>query len=309
MKFFYAHSYNLGRGLPVRAVHGFVLDRPSRTRAQLIEQHGVDVDAFVSPEPVPLSQFAGLHTDGLLAALQGSSGVARAVEMPVLKFLPSRFTYGAVTAPQLAAAAGTKAAMLAAADGAWCVNLSGGFHHARPDLAHGFCLLNDVALGVAALRARGLSRRIAIIDLDAHQGDGNAAAFAGDDDVVTLSVHEEALFPRPKLKSTIDVGVPSHLDDDAYLAYVDAALNVLARQSGGRTFELVVYIAGVDPHVRDPLSSLRVSASGLVRRDERVARFAKEHGAGFVMLPAGGYTQESPVLSAAGMHAAAQLAP
>lgn len=306
MKFFYAQSYNLGRGLPVRAVHGFVLDRPSRTRAQLIEQHGVDGDAFLSPAPVALSQFAGLHTDALLAALQQSSGVARAVEMPVLRFLPSRFTYGAVTAPQLAAAAGTKAAMLAAADGAWCVNLSGGFHHARPDLAHGFCLLNDVALGVAALRARGVSRRIAIIDLDAHQGDGNAAAFADDADVATLSVHEEALFPKPKLTSTIDVGVPSHLDDDAYLAYVDAALNVLARQFAP---ELVVYIAGVDPHVRDPLSSLRVSASGLVRRDERVARFAKEHGAGFVMLPAGGYTQESPVLSAAGMHAAAQLAP
>jgi histone deacetylase 11 len=117
--------------------------------------------------------------------------------MPFLKYLPSSFVYRAVTQSQLAAAAGTRAAILAAAEGAWCVNLSGGFHHARPNLSHGFCLLNDVALGVAALRANGNSPRIAIIDLDAHQGDGNAAAFSGDANVATVSVHEEALFPKP----------------------------------------------------------------------------------------------------------------
>jgi acetoin utilization deacetylase AcuC-like enzyme len=145
---------------------------------------------------------------------------------------------------------------------------------------------------------------VAIIDLDAHQGDGNAEMFSDDPDVATLSVHEEALFPKPKLRSTIDVGVPSHLGDDSYLTYVDAALNVLARRFRP---ELIIYIAGVDPHETDPLSTLRVSADGIVKRDEQVARFAREHRAGLVMLPAGGYTTESPKLSAAGMNAVAQL--
>jgi acetoin utilization deacetylase AcuC-like enzyme len=88
------------------------------------------------------------------------------------------------------------------------------------------------------------------------------------------------------------------------LSYVDAALNVLARRFQP---DVVIYVAGVDPHEKDPLSSLRVSADGIVRRDERVARFAKEQRAGFVMLPAGGYTTDSPRLSAAGMHAISQM--
>jgi histone deacetylase 11 len=306
MRFFYAPSYDLGGGLPLRSVHGFVLDRPSRTWRLLTEQYGVAAKDAVLPTTLTLADFSLIHTEQMLEGVKDRRGIADAVEMPALKLLPSQIAYRAVTQPQLMAAGGTCAAIREAADGNWCVNLSGGFHHARPDLAHGFCLLNDVALGVSMLRKSGVSRRIAIVDLDAHQGDGNAAAFFDDPDVATLSVHEDALFPHPKLESTIDVGLPSGLGDDTYLQAVDVALDLLAKRCHP---ELVIYVAGVDPHVNDPLSSLRLSAEGMVRRDERVARFAKEHAAGLVMLPAGGYTTESPHLSAAGMHAVAQLAP
>jgi len=211
-----------------------------------------------------------------------------------------------VLAPQMAAAGGTVAALRLAAQGGWVANLSGGFHHARPDRAHGFCLVNDVAVAVALVRASGTSPRIAIIDLDAHQGDGNAAAFADDDNVWTLSLHEEALFPKPKLRSTIDVGLSSHMQDAEYLDALEAALRVLGKKFHA---DVVVYVAGVDPHADDPLSSLQITNEGLVRRDERVARFAREQGAGLVVLPAGGYTRDSPGLAAAGMAAIAQLAP
>ena len=110
--------------------------------------------------------------------------------------------------------------------GGWAINLSGGFHHARPDLSHGFCLVNDIAIAVTELRAQGLMTRdtptLAIIDLDLHQGDGNAAAFADDAAVFTASLHQESAFPTPKLRSDIDIGLPDGTDDDGYLAAVDA---------------------------------------------------------------------------------------
>jgi len=306
MNFFYSPGYDLGRGLPMRSVHGFVLDRPSRTKAALITDHGVDPGAFMAPPEASLADFDVVHSPRVLASLRAGDAVARAVEMPLLRYLPSLLTRRAVVDPQVAAAGGTIAALRAAADGAWSANLSGGFHHARPDLAHGFCLVNDVALGVAVLRREGFQRKVLVIDLDAHQGDGNAAAFDGDDDVMTVSLHEEALFPHPKLASTIDVGLRSGIGDDDYLGHVEATLNVI-----GRRFrpDIVVYVAGVDPFVGDPLSSLRVSKDGLRRRDEHIARFARSLGAGLVVLPAGGYTADSPGLSAAGMAAIAQLAP
>jgi acetoin utilization deacetylase AcuC-like enzyme len=306
VKFFYSKRYDLGGGLPLNDVHGFVLDRPTRTRDALVARHGVAEDAFVEASTVDVGALAAVHDTALVAALQRSAGIAAAVEMPLLRYAPDFLARRAVLLPQLAAAGGTRDALALAADGGWAVNLSGGFHHARPARAHGFCLINDVALAIHALRARGVRPRIAIVDLDAHQGDGNAAAFAEDDDVFTLSVHEQGLFPHPKLTSSVDIGLDAGTDDDGFAAAVDAGLDALRKQV---TPDVVIYVAGVDPHVNDPLSSLRVSAAGLVRRDARVARFAKDAGAGLVVVPAGGYTKASPLLSAAGMAAIAALAP
>ena len=306
MKYFYSKRYDFGGGLPLNDVHGFVLDRPTRTRDALVARHGVAADAFVEAAPVDVADLAAVHEAALVAALQRSGGIAQAVELPLLRLLPDFLARRAVLAPQLAAAGGTRDALAHAVDGGWAINLAGGFHHARPDRAHGFCLLNDVALAIHALRARGVRPRVAIVDLDAHQGDGNAAAFADDADVFTLSVHERGLFPHPKLVSSVDVGLYAGTDDDGFAEAVEAGLAALRKMV---TPDVVIYVAGVDPHVDDPLSSLRVSAAGLVRRDARVARFAKDAGAGLVVVPAGGYTRASPLLSAGGMAAIAALAP
>ena len=306
MHFYTSPAYDLGRGLPFRQIHGFVLDRPTQTRRLLAERHGVADDAFRVPSTCDLKDFVGIHTPRALAALRTRAGLADAVEFPALRFLPSFVGRRAVLEPQLAAAGGTVDAILAAVDGQWSANLSGGFHHARPNVAAGFCLLNDVALGVHRMRAAGHRRRIAVVDLDAHQGDGNAAAFDDDDDVYTLSVHEGALFPNPKLQSDLDVALHSHMEDAAYLRHLDDALAMMLQAFRP---EIVVYVAGVDPWAKDPLSSLQVSADGLRRRDERIARFTRDLGAALVVLPAGGYTPTSPALSAAGLAAIAQLAP
>ncbi len=192
----------------------------------------------------------------------------------------------------------------AAATREWAINLSGGYHHARRDLSHGFCLINDIAVGLARLRHEGTHRRVLIIDLDLHQGDGNATTFADDRDTYTISVHEEGIFPFPKARSDLDIGLRPDTGDADYLGAVEQALQ---HAQSRFTPEMIVYVAGSDPYTDDPLGSLQVTKSGLLARDQRVARFAREQQCPHVALPAGGYSSDSPSITAATFRAIAEI--
>ena len=308
MRWFYSDGYDYGTGLPgePREIHGFVLRKPSEIRDRLIASAVVAKDAFEAPEAVSEDDLRRVHSGALIESLHASSEIARAIELPEAALLPAFVLRRAVVLPQLVAAGGTCAALRAAAAGEWAANLSGGFHHARRDLAHGFCLVADVAIAVARLREEGRMRQTAIVDLDLHQGDGNASLFAGVDDVFTLSIHEQDLFPIPKMRSDLDVGLPAGTADAEYIRAIDGALVEVAERFEP---EILVYVAGSDPYENDPLGSLRVSREALLERDRRVASFAASHGCGLVALPAGGYTDESPAITAAGFRAIAELAP
>lgn len=305
VRWFYHPGYNYGGGLPLRQVHGFVLDKPRRIRDRLVAAHGVVADAFERVEPVDTAELLRVHTAELVAGLERQSAVARAVEVGALRWLPSVIVRRAIVAPQLLGCGGTLAALRAALDGAWAFNLSGGYHHARRALSHGFCLVNDVAVAVETVRAEGADPAVLVLDLDLHQGDGNADVFAGDARVFTASLHEESVFPTPKLTSDLDRGVAGYLDDGAYLEEVDALLAAIAARFSP---DVVIYVAGTDPFAEDPLGTLQVTAAGLRARDERVARFCLAQGAALVATPAGGYAPQSPELSADGFAAMAALA-
>ncbi len=218
-------------------------------------------------------------------------------ELDLIALLPPEVVWSAVVAPQLHAAGGTCEALRAAWAGQWAINLSGGYHHARRGLSHGFCLVNDVALAIGRMRREGSRRRVLIVDLDLHQGDGNAELFAGDDEVFTFSMHEDGIFPIPKLCSDLDVGLPFGAGDADYLARLAEALRTVESRFSP---EVVVYPAGSDPYQGDPLGSLQLSAEAMAERDQRVARFAVRLGCALVALPAGGYSPESPEITAAG---------
>ena len=298
-KLIYDPGYDYGRGVPglPKKIHGFVRDKPSLIRAALLASSRVEETDFSSPDPVDLADLTAVQTAAVIAGLESSKAVAAAVELPPLAWLPSALVQHVVVNPQLKGAGGTCAAVAAAAEGQWAFNLSGGYHHARPDLSHGFCLVADVALAVHRLRAAGGQQRVLVLDLDLHQGDGNAAAFAADDSVFTASMHEEAVFPFPKLHSDLDVGLESGLDDAAYLDRLDACMSQIAARFRP---EILVYVAGSDPFIEDPLGSLKISRRGMLERDRRVARFALEQGAALVALTAGGYSDASPAITAAG---------
>jgi acetoin utilization deacetylase AcuC-like enzyme len=300
MEWFYDHGYDYGRLLPIHQVHGFILNKPSEIRRHLIQSHGVLAHSMRAPraqDALSDEDILRVHAPSVLAGLKRAKWVAQVVELVPLGWLPSSWVSAQVVTPQKIASAGTFAAMRVAFGGGWACNLSGGFHHARPDLCHGFCLLNDVAAAVARLRGEGLRKRVLVLDLDLHQGDGNTAAFASDADTFTASLHQDSAFPHPKLVSDLDVSLPDGTDDAAYLAALDAALAQISTRFAP---EVIVYIAGVDPFVDDPMSALRVSKPGLAERDARVARFAKASGCGLIALPAGGYCAHSPALHAQG---------
>ena len=142
-----------------------------------------------------------------------------------------------------------------------------------------------------------------IIDLDLHQGDGNATVFAGDRETYTVSVHEENIFPIPKARSDLDIGVAAFTGDADYLVAVDEALAHARRHF---TPEMIVYVAGSDPYQHDPLGSLQITQAGLLARDQRVVDFAQARRCPLMAVPAGGYTDESPSITAATFRAIAE---
>lgn len=306
MLWFYDAGYDYGAGIPgsPREIHGFILRKPSEIRDALIASGSVAASAFRGPPPVSKEDLLRVHTRELVSNLGIPGAVAAAIELPEAAMLPADLIRSAIVGPQLLAAGGTYEAIRAATRGEWAINLSGGFHHARRDLSHGFCLINDVAVALSRLRHEGSSPRVLVVDLDLHQGDGNASLFEGDETVFTASLHEECLFPMPKMRSDLDVGLAAGTGDEEYLGSLAEMLAEVRRRLDP---ELIVYVAGSDPFAGDPLGSLQLSREGLLARDREVARFARELGRPLVVLPAGGYSDESPSIAAAGFLAIAKI--
>jgi acetoin utilization deacetylase AcuC-like enzyme len=124
-----------------------------------------------------------------------------------------------------AATAGTLAAARRAlgGDGLAC-NLAGGTHHAFPDRGEGFCVFNDIAVTTRALQADDAYYHLMVVDLDAHQGNGTHAIFAGDDRVFTYSVHVGRNYPSRKVPGSLDVELPRWVEGPEYLERLEATL-------------------------------------------------------------------------------------
>jgi len=182
---------------------------------------------------------------------------------------------------------GTIAAARAARDHGAAVHLGGGFHHAFRDHGEGFCVFNDVAVAVEALRAEGRLRRAAIVDCDVHHGNGTAAIFANDPDVFTLSIHQARNYPAIKPPSRIDIHLDDGTGDEEYLERLAPALD----EALGSSPDLVFYLAGADPYFDDQLGGLALTLQGLRRRDALVLGAAARASVPVVVTLAGGYAR------------------
>jgi len=186
----------------------------------------------------------------------------------------------------LRALAGTVAASRHALEHGVAMNLAGGTHHAFPSYGEGFCVFNDVAVATRVLQAEGLVRRVAIIDLDVHQGNGTHAIFEGDDSAYTFSMHGGRNFPFRKVPGTLDVELDDGTGDHEYLALLAAALPRVLHDARA---DIVFFLAGADPHERDKLGRLSLTFDGLRRRDMMVIESCREIGLPVAVTIAGGY--------------------
>lgn len=167
-------------------------------------------------------------------------------------------------------------------------HIAGGTHHAFRDRGEGFCVFNDIAIAVVTARREYGVRRCAVVDLDVHQGNGTAAIFDGDADVMTLSMHGARNYPFRKETSTLDVDLPDRCDDETYLAALAGALERVAAFRP----EIVFFQAGVDVLSGDRLGRMEISARGIASRNEAVYAMTRKLGVPLVVTLGGGYHRD-----------------
>jgi acetoin utilization deacetylase AcuC-like enzyme len=280
---------------PLPPGHSFPMDKYGLVPVALSEA-GAVFETLV-PEAMSPAWVAAVH-DADYADAVLASAVAPEIERRIGFPVTPR-----VTRRSLLSAGGTWLAAKVALERGFAANGAGGSHHAMPDGGAGYCVLNDLAIAANRLLAEGDVRRVLIVDLDVHQGDGTAVMLAGVPGAATFSVHAEKNFPVRKARSTRDVGLPDGTGDDAYLAALDAEFPALLDTHRP---DLVLYQAGVDPHDDDRLGRLALSDAGLAARDSYVMRQCRARGVPLASVLGGGYAADPAVV--ARRHAATILA-
>jgi acetoin utilization deacetylase AcuC-like enzyme len=217
------------------------------------------------------------YVDAMLAGTAGPDAMRR-IGLPWSPVLMQRSR--ATVGGSLAAA---RSALVTGISG----QLAGGTHHAHRDFGSGYCVFNDLAVAALTLLGEGAVQRIAIVDLDVHQGDGNAAILADEPRVFVLSVQGERNFPFRRVPSSLDVELPDRTDDAGYMrATVDALEAVTAFRP-----DLVLYLAGADPLAEDALGRLSLTQDGLMERDRFVLETFARRGIPMSIAIGGGYAK------------------
>lgn len=168
------------------------------------------------------------------------------------------------------------------------VNLAGGTHHAFRDHGEGYCVFNDAAIAARAMQAEGRARRVVILDLDVHQGNGTAAILRGDPTVFTFSMHGAKNFPFHKEQGDLDIELPDGTTDAVYLELAEEGVRRALAMSGA---DIAIYLAGADPYHGDRLGRMAVSMAGLAERDRIVLGLCREASLPVALAMAGGYAK------------------
>lgn len=246
---------------------------------------------FLEPEPASWTDLALVHTAEYLRKIRTNTLTAveiRRLELPWSMRVMEQLRL--MTGGTLSAAR----AAIEPSSGGIAGNIGGGFHHAFDDHGEGFSLFNDVALAIRLLQRDGRIQRAAVIDCDAHHGNGTAAFFQRDDRVFTFSMHAEHTYPAFKPRGTLDIGLESGIGDREYLDRLRSALpDVLA--SGP---EIAFYVAGGDVHHEDQIGGLGLTSAGARERDRLVLRACRGAAVPVVIVLAGGYPRSLDTLVA-----------
>ena len=275
MRVFYSDHYTID--LPEG--HRFPMRKYRMLREELLQRKIISHDQLHAPELAERDDVMLAHTSRYVHGVL--NGTLAPLEQRRIGFPWSE----ALVARSLATVGGCIASSYAALEDGLSGNLAGGTHHAMRDAGEGFCVFNDIAVSTLRLMREGRVQRVAIVDLDVHQGNGNSEILGDRDDVYILSVHGEKNYPFRRVASTVDVDLPDGTTDEAYMTVVRRELNpVLAFQP-----DLVYYQCGVDPLHTDALGRLSLTHDGLRERDRYVIETFRSRDIPVMLALGGGY--------------------
>lgn len=269
--------------------HRFPMGKYGRLADVLVEDGLVAPGQFHVPEPAPRDWVKLAHDPAYVDAVYAFD-VPAAIEKQIGFEVTDRTSVRA----QCATAGTVIAAQLALAGGIAC-NTAGGSHHAGPAHGAGFCTFNDVAVAALVLLGTGEIGNALVLDLDVHQGDGTAAIFAGDDRVLTASIHAQNNYPHAKRTSDYDLGLPDGMEDAAYLKTLALVLEELRDHM--RAPDIVFYNAGVDVHADDRLGRLALTEHGIEQRERMVLAHFRARGVPVCGVIGGGYLRDVDALA------------
>ena len=285
----YAPTYNF-TAFGLERLHPFDGRKYRRIHDALVARGLRRPKDFVRPRPVSRRDLLRLHTPDYLRTLRRRRVLARILEIPIVQRLPAWATNWRILRPMRFATGGTILACRLALEHGVAINLGGGYHHAAADSGGGFCVYADVPLAVKILHVEGKIGSVLVVDLDAHQGNGTAAAFRIWPWAKIMDLYENDIFPIPKEREDYPLPVGPNVMGSEYLPMVEDALSKALDEVRP---DLVVYNAGSDPFIDDPLAYFRLTKGELAERDLLVVSRVRERAIPIAMVLSGGYSVDS----------------
>ena len=276
-----AHDPIYQLDLPER--HRFPMEKYDLLPRQLLHEGCCCLEDFFTPTKLAPSVAKKVHSATYVQNLLDLNLDAKAVRkigFPLSQTLIDR---------EFIIAGGTVEGSLKALESGISFNIAGGTHHAYPEHGEAFCLLNDQAIAAQVLLDQKKAKKILIVDLDVHQGNGTAVMFQGNEKVFTLSFHGEKNYPFRKEKSDLDIGFADGTEDDQYLKQLEKTLPLLIDQQRP---DFIFYLAGVDLLSTDKLGRLGMSIAGCKARDFFVFDLCHRLGIPVQCSMGGGYSQD-----------------
>lgn len=269
--------------LPLPANHRFPMSKYEVLPDQLLHEGTIVPGNLFRPEAVPEQWILKAHTALYWERLNNLSLTPQ--EIRKTGFAMSR----QLVDREVTIAQGTLQCTDYALQYGIAMNIAGGTHHAFTNRGEGFCLLNDIAIAAHYLLHEQRARRILVVDLDVHQGNGTAEIFRHDPRVFTFSMHGAHNYPLIKETSDLDVGLPDGTDDNHYLTTLDRHLSTLLDTVQP---DFIFYQSGVDILKTDALGRLDVSREGCRQRDRLVLKAARRNNIPLVASMGGGYSTD-----------------
>ncbi len=273
--------------LPLPENHRFPMEKYELLHRQLIHEGTCEPEDFFSPTKIDNDSVTAIHQKVYVERLKGlklNKAEIRKIGFPISQQLIDR---------EFIIAGGTLSGSLKALEYGIAFNIAGGTHHAFSSHGEAFCLLNDQAIAAQYLLEKELVKKILIIDLDVHQGNGTAEIFQKEDRVFTFSMHGKKNYPFKKEQSDLDIALEDKTNDKIYIEILREALPKLLKSVKP---DFIFYLSGVDVLESDRLGRLGISIKGCEARDQMVLKCCHDENIPVQCSMGGGYSKDIKII-------------